>query len=316
MRIIRYCFQLASLASPTQFLSSPPRSVVLSTPVDPENLSNLVGDWVTNSNGRQVYAPTEDALEDDKNEFYDSLNQLYTEAPNHDIKIILGDLNAKVGTEDYVIPVVGRYSVHEVTNDNGSRLVDFATGCNLAIKSTQFARKKIHKATSRSNDGRTNNQIDYVLIDGRHSSSIISVRTMRGPDSDTDHFLVKAKLRTRISTQTTDKHTKIERWNVAKLKEENNQRQYQVELRNRFQVLEINENESEDIDQRWNSIKTTITEAAEKSVGRTKKTKKKKWFDDECERTLKEANKRRIDYLSNPLEEKRIRFHREKESSS
>ncbi|XP_072392205.1 uncharacterized protein [Diabrotica undecimpunctata] len=229
-----------------------------------------------------LYAPSEDALEDEKNEFYDSPNQLYTEAPNHDIKIILGDLNAKVGTEDYVIPVAGRYSLHEVTNDNGSRLVDFATGCNVAIKSTQFAGKKIHKATWRSNDGRTNNQIDHVLIDGRHSSSIIS----------------------------------IERWKVAKLKEENNQRQYQVELRNRFQVLEINENESEDIDQRWNSIKTTITEAAEKSIGRTKKTKKKKWFDDECERTLKEANKRRIDYLSNPSEEKRIRFHRERESRS
>ncbi|XP_072375656.1 uncharacterized protein [Diabrotica undecimpunctata] len=129
--------------------------------------------------------------------------------------------------------------------------------------------------TWRSNDGRTRNQIDHVLIDGRHSSSIIDVRTRRGPDSDTDHFLVKAKLRNRISTQTTDKQMKIERWNVSKLEEKEGKRQYQLELRNRFQLLETKENERENIDQKWHSIKTIITETAEKCIGRKRKSKKK-----------------------------------------
>ncbi|XP_072375939.1 uncharacterized protein, partial [Diabrotica undecimpunctata] len=182
------------------------------------------------------YARTEEAAEEEKEEFYDSLTRLYTEAPKHDIKIILGDLNAKIGKEEHIRPVAGNQSLHDITNDNDSRLIEFAAGYNIIIKSTQFARKNIYKVTWRSNDGRTRNQIDHVLIDGRHSSSIIDVRTRRGPDSDIDHFLVKAKLRTRISTQTTDKQMKIERWNVSKLEEEEGKRQYQLELRNRFQL--------------------------------------------------------------------------------
>lgn len=52
-----------------------------------------------------------------------------------------------------------------------------------------------------SNDERTNNQLDHVLIDGKLFSNILGIRTMRVPDIG--NFPIKAKLRTRISTQQT-----------------------------------------------------------------------------------------------------------------
>jgi len=43
------------------------------------------------------------------------------------MKILLGDLNAKVGRENIFKPTIGQDSLHQDSNDNGVRLVNFAT---------------------------------------------------------------------------------------------------------------------------------------------------------------------------------------------
>jgi hypothetical protein len=47
------------------------------------------------------------------------------------MKILLGDFNAKVGREDNFKPTIGNESLHEISNDNGVRLVHFVTFKNL-----------------------------------------------------------------------------------------------------------------------------------------------------------------------------------------
>jgi hypothetical protein len=43
------------------------------------------------------------------------------------MKILLGDFNAKVGRENIFKPTIGNKSLHEISNDNGVELVNFAT---------------------------------------------------------------------------------------------------------------------------------------------------------------------------------------------
>jgi hypothetical protein len=43
------------------------------------------------------------------------------------MKILLGDFNAKFGREDIFKPIIGNDSLHEANNDNGVRVVNFAT---------------------------------------------------------------------------------------------------------------------------------------------------------------------------------------------
>jgi hypothetical protein len=61
------------------------------------------------------------------------------------MKILIGDFNAKVGREDIFQPTIGNESLHEIINDNGVRVVKFATSKNLTVKSTMFPRRNIHK---------------------------------------------------------------------------------------------------------------------------------------------------------------------------
>ena len=95
-------------------------------------------------------------------------------------------------------PTTGQESLHQDSNDNGVRLLNFATSKNLVVKSTMFPHRNIHEYTWTSPDGKTHNQIDHVLIDRRWQSSVLDERSFRGADCDTDHYLATAKVRERL----------------------------------------------------------------------------------------------------------------------
>jgi hypothetical protein len=54
------------------------------------------------------------------------------------MNILLGDFNANVGKEDIFKPKVGNENLHKISNDNGVRVVNFATSKNLIVKSMMF----------------------------------------------------------------------------------------------------------------------------------------------------------------------------------
>jgi endonuclease/exonuclease/phosphatase family metal-dependent hydrolase len=146
-----------------------------------------------------VHTPTEDEDDDIKDSFNEELEKVFDQYSRYRMKISLGDFNAKVGREDIFKPIIGNESLHKASNDNRVRIVNFATLKNLTVKSTTFPHCDIHKHTRTSPDGVMYYQIDHVLIDKKRHSNILDVRSFRGADCDTDHYLVMAKLRERIS---------------------------------------------------------------------------------------------------------------------
>jgi hypothetical protein len=77
----------------------------------------------------------------------------------------MGDAKAKYGQETVHQPTISKHSLHESTNGNGLKLVDFAAGRQMGIKSTYFMHKRIHLQTWHTSDEHTFNQIDHCLID-------------------------------------------------------------------------------------------------------------------------------------------------------
>jgi exonuclease III len=66
-----------------------------------------------------VHAPTEEKSDDSKDSFYEELEQVIDHFPKYNMKILLGDFNAKLGKEDTFKPTIGSESLHEDSNDNG-----------------------------------------------------------------------------------------------------------------------------------------------------------------------------------------------------
>jgi hypothetical protein len=92
-----------------------------------------------------VHASNEEKGDDSKDIFCEELEGVFDHFPKYHMKILLGDFNAKVGREDTFKPTIGNDSLHQDSNDNGVRVVNFVTSKNLFVKSMMFSHRNIHK---------------------------------------------------------------------------------------------------------------------------------------------------------------------------
>ncbi|CAG9838058.1 unnamed protein product [Diabrotica balteata] len=85
-----------------------------------------------------TYATTNDKPEEIKEQFFEDLEQSYRRCPKNDIKILLGDMNARIGRERVFMPTIGKHSLHNVSSDNGLRLINLAAALYMTVASTYF----------------------------------------------------------------------------------------------------------------------------------------------------------------------------------
>ena len=143
-----------------------------------------------------VYAPTEDHTEETEEQFYGNLQYLIDKTSKKKIIIIiLGDINTRRRKERLYNEVNGQHTLHEETNRNGELLCEFAYTNNMVVMSTNLQHKRTHKITWLSPDQNTASQIDHTTINANKTEVIVDVKPMRGPNIDSDHFLVKAEIK-------------------------------------------------------------------------------------------------------------------------
>jgi exonuclease III len=70
-----------------------------------------------------VYAPTEDKIDGVKYSFCEELEHVFNKFLKYHMKILLGDFSAKAGKENIFKPTIGNGSLHDISNDNGVRIV-------------------------------------------------------------------------------------------------------------------------------------------------------------------------------------------------
>ena len=109
----------------------------------------------------QVYVPTSNAEEAEVEWFYEDLKDLLELIPKKDILFIIGDWNAKVGSQE-IPEVTGKFDL-EVQNEAGQRLIEFCQENTLIIAKTLFQEHKRRLYTWTSPDGHYQNQIDYII---------------------------------------------------------------------------------------------------------------------------------------------------------
>ena len=97
----------------------------------------------------QVYAPTSNAEEAER--FYEDLQDLLELTPQKDVLFIIGDWNAKVGSQE-TPRVTGKFGLG-VQNEAGQRLIEFCQENAMVIANTLFRQHKRRLYTWTSPDG-------------------------------------------------------------------------------------------------------------------------------------------------------------------
>ena len=145
----------------------------------------------------QVYALIRNAEEAEVEGFYEDLQNLLELTPKKDVLFIIGDWNAKVGSQE-TPGVTGKFGL-AVWNETRQRLIEFCQENMLVIENTLFQQLKRRLYTWTSPDGQHRNQIDYILCSQRWRSSIQSEKTRLGADCGSDHELLIAKFRLKLT---------------------------------------------------------------------------------------------------------------------
>ena len=144
-------------------------------------------------------------------------------------------------------------------------------------------------------NGNIVNQIDHVVIDKRHQKCLMDVRSCRGANVDSDHFLVVAKIRQKISNNKNRRTTKVkEKYNIETLKNDEIVLNYKNKMKQEIEKMGIKIDRNVNgiqIDDEWKTIKEIITTTAEETIGKIHGSKRNSWFDDECRIITEEKNK-------------------------
>ena len=253
-----------------------------------------------------VHAPHNESPEADKDAYYEALSRIYDELPAHDIKIMLGDFNAKVGQEEVYRPTTGKYSLHQTTNENGQRMIFYAAERNLVVRSTFFQHRSRHLATwKHPNDNIPPNQIDHLLISGRHFSDVIDVKTCWKANVDSDHYLVVATIRAHLARFHNGHREAVRRFAVNRLLDPQIATTFAGNISTKLQQL--HQAQPDDGPPDWQSVSEIIKLEASDTLGFQSPNDYNTWFDAECADATQRKNTARNEKESARTREQKMR---------
>jgi len=235
-----------------------------------------------------VHAPTEDSSPQDKDSFYDNLDDLMGAIPEHDVRLVIGDFNARAGkNQTDLCNNIGPYSRHETATDNGERMMYFSIAHDLRVTSTFFPHKRIHLETWIHPSGNTRSQIDHVLISNRYAKVIQDTRSFRSACIGSDHFLVVAKVQWQFLFPPWKTYGRSKRYNIESLKSNDMRVSYEDQV---SKSIEETNYRSDDVNSVWEAVKTSVVAAAQQTLGIVTNKPRNEWFDEECRLAVETQN--------------------------
>ena len=217
-----------------------------------------------------TYCPTNVADDDIIEEHYNRLRGAIDAIPAHNLVIVVGDFNARIGSDD------AKFTFHEATNRNGEHLLNLASEKEFVIANTYF-RKKIGKLWTYISPGGNKYQLDYILVRKKWRNSIKNAEAYNTFASvGSDHRMVSARIRLSLRKSKTMPRKKQYDWSLlrhdAKLQE-----RYAIEVRNRFLPLQ---DQNETATEKYDRFIKATQEATEEVIPTKEKGKRAKFSSD------------------------------------
>uniref|UniRef100_A0A8D9E3Z3 Craniofacial development protein 2 n=1 Tax=Cacopsylla melanoneura TaxID=428564 RepID=A0A8D9E3Z3_9HEMI len=233
----------------------------------------------------QIYMPTSRCTEEELEELYEQIDEVWEMIDRNGKVIILGDWNAVVGTAKEE-NITGSYG-YGTRNERGDRFIEFCREKDLVIANTLF-KQPMNRRYTWIRPGNTGKfQIDYILIRRVHLKHVLQCKTYPGADINSDHNLLFLKTRLDSKRKIVKTSNRM-RYDLTKLQDNEHKENYQKVVNNKIKSLkEI----PSDINDKWNFLKNSIKEAALQTLGTLKIMPRKPWIDGNIIKLIEERRK-------------------------
>lgn len=235
-----------------------PRIMTLRVPLEKERHLSLVN----------VYAPTMTYPNEEKEAFYQELTSVICRIPKDDKLLILGDFNARVGTDwETYTGVIGKFG-KGMKNSNGELLLNFCTQQGLCITNTLFYQPEKNFYTWKHARTGRYHLLDYTITRQSDVTDVLCTKALRGPECSTDHYLVRSQMRLIINPprRKTKGKAKPKKLDVRKLQDEDHRQKLSQKINAALQAL-TNLDDEEEIEARWQALKKAVQETSKEVLG-------------------------------------------------
>ena len=245
-----------------------------------------------------AYAPTLDADPDDKENFYASLYKVLCSIPRTDKVVLLGDFNARVGTDSSLWKgVLGPYGTGTM-NENGLMLLSKCAEHGLTITNTLFKQKKHFRTSWQHPRSKHWYLIDYVIVRSCDRKDVLCTKAVVAADDCwTDHRLIASRMALVFSSRPRAAIRAVRRkFDVSKLKDPEVLASFQADLDQGLPASEAITNHTPGGTlSMWNDMKSAILKSCNAQLGLPVK-KHQDWFDDNDEAITNLVNTKRCSF--------------------
>nr|VZI37161.1 unnamed protein product [Spirometra erinaceieuropaei] len=267
-----------------------------------------------------AYAPTMTNPDAVRDKFYEDLHALLATVPMADKLVVLGEFNARVGTDHTACRGVLDPHGLRGSNDNGLLLLRTCAEHPLILKNTFFCLPEREKATWRHPRSRRWHLLDYVLVRSRDQRDVLVTKAIAGADGWTDHRLVISKMRIRLQPRKRPQAKRPpSKLNVALLSLPAQHLHFSNELAQRLDKLPIAAvddvaaaAENASVENRWCQLRDTVQSTTLAVLGHAR-LQDHDWFDDNdaaIRNLLAEKNRLHKAYVDHPTDDNKAAFYR------
>ncbi|BHF73369.1 hypothetical protein SprV_0401645000 [Sparganum proliferum] len=237
--------------------------------------------------------------------------------------IVLGDFNARVGTDHATWRgVLGAHGLRG-SNDNGLLLLRTCAEHRLILTNTFCCLPEREKATWRNPRSRQWHLLDYVLVRRPDQRDVLVIKAIEGADGWTDHRLVISKMHIRLQPRRRPQGKRPPgKLDIALLFLPDNHLHFSKELARRLDNLPVAAAadaatadaaaENAFVENRWCQMRDTVQSTALAVLVRARR-QHQDWFDDNdaaISNPLDEKNRLHNAYVDHPTDDNRAAFYR------
>lgn len=223
-----------------------------------------------------AYAPTMTNEEENKEKFYADLRSVLKRINHQDKVFLMGDFNARVGSDHLAWPnVLGRHGIGNM-NSNGLLLLALCSEFGLCITNSFFQQANSRKTSWKHPRSGHYHLIDYIIVRSRDRAEVNITRSFHDAECWSDHSLIRSKISMKIVPQVKLNHKSLPRKiDTSKLKINGTPTSLSNNCDEKLQSVEISDN----IETSWKSFRDALYESSSQVLGFARY-KHQDWFDE------------------------------------